>query len=55
MARYYGSGLIGLDVKPRRIGRARRNRVAHHSIGRWLIPAMVLAATLGLFLLAGAR
>lgn len=55
MARYYGSGLIGLDVKHRRRGRTRRNRSTRSNIGRWLIPAVVLTTTLGLFLLAGAR
>lgn len=54
MTRYYGSDLIGLDVKPRRRGRARRNRT-QYGIGKWLVPVLVIIATLGVFLLAGAK
>lgn len=50
----YGSGLIGLDVKPRRKV-ARRNRY-RTTLNRWLFPAIfALALTLGLFVVIGTR
>lgn len=53
MGNYYGSGLIGLDVKPKRKGKARSNR--YHGKFRWLMPVAVAFVILGLLVLAGAR
>lgn len=55
MRRYYSSGLIGLDVKPRRKCRIPKNRSSRNSFGMWIIPAVVTVATLGLCLLTWAR
>jgi len=53
MGNYYGSSQIGLDVKPRRKSRTRRNR--YSSSYRWLLPVTVAIITLGLLVMAGAR
>ncbi len=53
MEQRYGSGLIGLDVKPRRSCRIRRNRQRIRN-SRWLLPVAVVIA-FGLLFLAGVR
>lgn len=55
MGNNYKSNLIGLDVKPRRQGRVRKNRSRKSKGHRWLLPVVVLVATVGVFLLVGAR
>jgi|GEM_PF-6299808 len=51
---HYGSGLIGLDVKPRRkVTYSKRNRYRANP-NRWLFPA-ILALVVGLFIVAGIR
>lgn len=51
MSNYYGSGLIGLDVKSRRRSRTRRNR--YNTSFKWLLPVAVVIITLGLFVMGG--
>jgi len=52
---HYGTGLIGLDVKPRRIvGYSRRNRYRANP-NRWLFPAILALVTLGLFVVVVIR
>ena len=53
MGNYYGSSMIGLDVKPRRKCKPRRNR--YNRSYRWLLPMTVAIITLGLFVMAGVR
>lgn len=52
MAKHYGTGLIGLDVKPRRMCRVRRNR--KRMSARWLV-SIAVAVVVGLVILAGVR
>lgn len=51
--REYNSGLIGLDVKPRRRVTQRNRYRAPYS--RWLIPAVLALVTLLIFMAAGTR
>lgn len=52
---HYGTGLIGLDVKPRRkAGYSKRNRYRANS-SRWLFPMILALVTLGLFIVTGIR
>ncbi|MBW4056984.1 MAG: hypothetical protein HIU83_16635 [Proteobacteria bacterium] len=52
---HYGTGLIGLDVKPRRkVGYSRRNRYRANP-SRWLFPAILAMVTLLIFIAAGIR
>lgn len=45
---HYGSGLIGLDVKPRRkVGYSRRNRYRANPT-RWLFPMILALVTLAI-------
>ena len=52
MNNYYGSSQIGLDVKPRRKSRTRRNRYSGNF--KWLLPVAV-AIVMGLFVFASVR
>lgn len=52
MEKRYGSGLVGLDMKPRRVCRMRRNRKKRNA--RWLV-SLAVAIVIGLALLAGVR
>lgn len=54
MAKLYSSGLIGLDMKPKRRVRVKRNRMLPLS-NRWLLPLAGIMALFGLILLAGMR
>lgn len=52
---HYGSGLIGLDVKPRRrVGYSKRNRYRANP-NRWVNPAVLALVTLLIFIAAGTR
>lgn len=51
--RKYSSGLIGLDVKPRRRV-AQRNRY-RDQYSRWVFPAVLALITLLIFIAAGTR
>jgi len=52
---HYGTGLIGLDVKPRRKGAySKRNRYRANP-SRWLFPAILALVTLGLFIVTVIR
>lgn len=45
MPKYYGSGLIGLDVKPRRKNvRMHRNRFNSH-YSKWFLPVILMLVT----------
>lgn len=51
----YGSGLIGLDVKPRKkVTYSKRNRYRANP-NRWLFPAILALVTAGLFVVIGLR
>ena len=50
---HFGSGLIGLDVKPRRRVTQRNRYRAPYS--RWLIPAVLALVTLLIFIATGIR
>ena len=50
-----GTGLIGLDVKPRRrVPRSKRNRY-RGTYKRWVFPTILALVSLGLFVIAGIR
>lgn len=51
--KYYGSGLIGLDVKPKR--KVRINRFNKQKLRRWMMPALIAMVILGIFIMAGVR
>ncbi len=52
---HYGTGLIGLDVKPRRkVGYSKRNRYRANP-SRWLFPAILALVTLAIIVAAGTR
>ena len=51
----YGSGFIGLDVKPRRkVSQIHRNRHTHH-YKRWLFPVILGLLSLGIIAFSGSR
>jgi len=55
MPKYYGHGLIGLDVKPRRRNSpCNRNRYKSYYF-RWLFPVILGLLTMGIIAIAGAR
>lgn len=52
---HYGTGLIGLDVKPRRkVGYSKRNRFRANP-NRWLFPAILVLVTVGIIVVTGFR
>jgi hypothetical protein len=53
--KYYGSGLIGLDMKNQKRVRVRKNSYRTPPMRSFIISAAVAASILGLLLLAGAR
>jgi hypothetical protein len=55
MAKTYGSGLIGLDVKPRRKFKFRGNRFVRRDTKRWVVPALLAVMLIGLLIIAGVR
>jgi hypothetical protein len=55
MSKFNNSGLIGLDVKPRRkLLRFQQNRYIQHT-SKWLLPVILSLATLGIIAIAGGR
>jgi hypothetical protein len=51
----YSSGLIGMDVKPRRkVGRSMKNRY-RGTYRRWVFPVFISLVMVGLFVVAGLR
>lgn len=45
----YAQYLIGMDVKPQRTTRIRKNRF-RHTYSRWLFPAMIVLVSLGIII-----
>lgn len=53
MQKYYGTGMIGLDMKPKR--KVRNNKLNNHWMRRWLMPVIIVMAVFAIFIVAGAR
>ena len=51
--RHYPSGLIGLDVKPRRYHRMKANRYVERSHRRWLGPTLLAITMVSLAFITG--
>lgn len=52
--KHYSSGIIGLDVKPRRHHRMKANRYVDSTSRRWLGPALLAVTIVSLAFIAGA-
>lgn len=51
--RHYPSGIIGMDVKPRRHHRMKANRYVERNTRRWLAPTLLAITMVTLAFLAG--